>query len=130
VFCCLVLQVLAKHCWLVQSPAKQAFLFSVTFCQFLFFCFFFVFLKNQQLDCFVDATGSSFDEIFVGMGPKRVRALFAEARKKQPCIIFIDEIVQTIRNIVMGLFCKSFFLLFRMLLEVLDWFVVEIVVNH
>merc|ERR1712000_236248 len=32
------------------------------------------------------------DEIFVGMGPKRIRAMFEEARKKQPCIIFIDEI--------------------------------------
>jgi len=41
---------------------------------------------------FFYATGSSFDEIFVGMGPKRIRAMFEEARKKQPCIIFIDEI--------------------------------------
>jgi len=41
---------------------------------------------------FIYCTGSNFDEMFVGMGARRVRELFAEARKNTPCIIFIDEI--------------------------------------
>jgi len=35
---------------------------------------------------------SEFDEMFVGVGAKRMRELFAAARKKQPAIIFIDEL--------------------------------------
>jgi ATP-dependent metalloprotease len=35
---------------------------------------------------------AEFDEMFVGVGAKRVRDLFAAARKKQPAIIFIDEL--------------------------------------
>jgi len=41
---------------------------------------------------FIYCTGSHFDEMFVGVGAKRVRELFVEARKHKPCIIFIDEI--------------------------------------
>jgi len=41
---------------------------------------------------FLYKSGSSFIERLVGIGPKRVRELFAEARKKSPCIVFIDEI--------------------------------------
>ena len=41
---------------------------------------------------FIYCTGSDFDEMFVGVGAKRVRQLFKEARKNTPCIIFIDEI--------------------------------------
>lgn len=37
-------------------------------------------------------TRSEFDEMFVGVGAKRMRDLFAAARKKQPAIIFIDEL--------------------------------------
>ena len=41
---------------------------------------------------FIYCTGSNFDEMFVGLGAKRVRELFTEAKKNTPCIIFIDEI--------------------------------------
>jgi cell division protease FtsH len=41
---------------------------------------------------FFSVTGSSFVELFVGVGAARVRDLFAEARKRAPAIIFVDEI--------------------------------------
>jgi cell division protease FtsH len=41
---------------------------------------------------FLALTGSSFVEMFVGVGAKRVRDLFADARKRAPSIVFIDEI--------------------------------------
>src|SRR5690349_5987860 len=41
---------------------------------------------------FFSMTGSGFVELFVGVGASRVRDLFAEARKRAPSIIFIDEI--------------------------------------
>ena len=41
---------------------------------------------------FFSVTGSSFVEMFVGVGAARVRDLFAEARKRSPAIIFVDEI--------------------------------------
>ena len=37
-------------------------------------------------------SGSEFVELFVGAGAARVRDLFEEAKKKAPCIIFIDEL--------------------------------------
>lgn len=41
---------------------------------------------------FFSISGSDFIEMFVGVGPSRVRDLFKEARAEAPCIIFIDEI--------------------------------------
>jgi cell division protease FtsH len=41
---------------------------------------------------FFSVTGSSFVEMFVGVGAARVRDLFAEARKRGQAIIFIDEV--------------------------------------
>mmetsp|Transcript_7984 Transcript_7984/g.9276 ORF Transcript_7984/g.9276 Transcript_7984/m.9276 type:complete len:934 (+) Transcript_7984:129-2930(+) len=41
---------------------------------------------------FYSISGSDFIEMFVGVGPSRVRDLFKEARGNTPCIIFIDEI--------------------------------------
>ena len=41
---------------------------------------------------FFSVTGSSFVELFVGVGAARVRDLFAEARKVAPAIIFVDEV--------------------------------------
>jgi cell division protease FtsH len=41
---------------------------------------------------FLSAGGSSFQEMFAGVGASRVRTLFAEARRIAPCVVFIDEI--------------------------------------
>ena len=41
---------------------------------------------------FLSISGSDFVEMFVGVGASRVRALFEQAKKNAPCIIFIDEI--------------------------------------
>jgi len=41
---------------------------------------------------FFSISGSDFIEMFVGVGPSRVRDLFKEARAASPCIVFIDEI--------------------------------------
>ena len=41
---------------------------------------------------FIQASGSQFIEMFVGVGAARVRSLFEAAQKASPCVIFIDEI--------------------------------------
>ena len=41
---------------------------------------------------FLSISGSDFVEMFVGVGASRVRDLFDQAKKAQPCIVFIDEI--------------------------------------
>ena len=41
---------------------------------------------------FFATSGSEFTEVFVGVGASRILSLFQKARKKAPCIVFIDEI--------------------------------------
>ena len=52
---------------------------------------------------FFSISGSDFVEMFVGVGASRVRDLFEEAKKHQPCIIFIDEIDAVARRRGTGL---------------------------
>ncbi|XP_078800653.1 mitochondrial inner membrane m-AAA protease component AFG3L1 isoform X3 [Oryzias latipes] len=41
---------------------------------------------------FISVNGSEFQEVFVGVGPARIRDLFVKAHSMAPCILFIDEI--------------------------------------
>ena len=52
---------------------------------------------------FFSISGSDFVEMFVGVGASRVRDLFEQAKKHQPCIIFIDEIDAVVRQRGAGL---------------------------
>ncbi len=49
-------------------------------------------IAGEAAVSFYSIGGSDFVEMFVGVGASRVRELFNEAKKKAPCIIFIDEI--------------------------------------
>ena len=47
----------------------------------------------REIDAaFFSASGSAFNELFVGVGASRVRSLFQAARKQAPAVIFIDEV--------------------------------------
>jgi cell division protease FtsH len=41
---------------------------------------------------FFSMSGSEFVEMFVGLGASRMRDLFEEAKKRAPCIVFLDEL--------------------------------------
>ena len=43
---------------------------------------------------FLSISGSDFMEMFVGVGPARVRDLFAQARAQAPSMVFIGELLQ------------------------------------
>ncbi len=49
-------------------------------------------VSNEAGVPFLSCSGSSFQEMYVGVGAARVRALFKEARRLAPCLVFIDEI--------------------------------------
>ena len=49
-------------------------------------------ISNACNASFFNVSGSSFNEVFVGVGQSRVRKLFEMARANKPSIIFIDEI--------------------------------------
>jgi cell division protease FtsH len=49
-------------------------------------------VSNEAGVPFLSCSGSSFQEMYVGVGAARVRSLFEEARRVAPCIVFIDEI--------------------------------------
>ncbi|WP_375603904.1 AAA family ATPase [Wolbachia endosymbiont of Anurida maritima] len=49
-------------------------------------------IANETESSFISVSASEFIQQYVGTGPENIRKLFEEARKKAPCIVFIDEI--------------------------------------
>ncbi|WP_042356438.1 AAA family ATPase [Bacillus rubiinfantis] len=49
-------------------------------------------IAHELKASFFSASGSAFNELFVGVGASRVRTLFRAARKQRPAVIFIDEV--------------------------------------
>lgn len=49
-------------------------------------------IANEAGVPFISASGSDFNEMFVGVGASRIRALWDMARVNAPCIVFIDEL--------------------------------------
>jgi cell division protease FtsH len=49
-------------------------------------------VAGEAAVAFFSLSGSEFVEMFVGLGAARMRDLFEEAKKKAPCIVFIDEL--------------------------------------
>ncbi|MBL4952460.1 AAA family ATPase [Neobacillus sp. YIM B02564] len=49
-------------------------------------------IAHELNAAFFSASGSAFNELFVGVGASRVRSLFQAARKQTPAVIFIDEV--------------------------------------
>jgi|GEM_PF-4705985 len=40
----------------------------------------------------IETSASDFEEVYVGLGASRIRGIFTQARKQQPCVIIIDEV--------------------------------------
>ena len=49
-------------------------------------------MAGESNSKFISSSASEFCEMYVGVGPKRIRQLFSEAKKHKSAIIFIDEI--------------------------------------
>ena len=61
---------------------------------------FFIFFVGEAKINFIPEKATDFESMFMALGPMKVKLLFRKARKKAPCIVFIDEFdgIGTIRN--------------------------------